>query len=81
VGGVSRAWSIARDRQIRETHAKLHFELEMHHEQINKHHTKYGILVSLANEEAQTSTHMVVSLQKHPHIVVDHYTYLVTMCQ
>ncbi len=39
--------------------------------QINNHHTKYGILVSLANEKAQTSTHMVVSLQKHANIVVD----------
>ncbi len=52
----------------------------MHLLQINKHHTKYGISVSLANEKAQTSTHMVVSLQKHPHIVVDPSSYLVTMC-
>jgi len=52
----------------------------MHLLQINKHHTKSGILVSLANEKAQTSTHMVVSLQKHPHIVVDASSYLVTMC-
>jgi hypothetical protein len=61
--------------------------------QINKNHTKYGILVSLAKEKAQPSTHMVILLQKHPHIVsvmvyhhrlvmvVDHYTELVTMCQ
>jgi len=62
-------WSIVRDGKIKETHAKLNFELEMHHEQINKHYTKYGILVSSANEKAQTSSHMVVSLQKHPHIV------------
>jgi hypothetical protein len=53
----------------------------MHLEQLNKHHTNYGILVSLANEKAQTSIHMLVSLQKHRHIVVDCYTYLVTMCQ
>ncbi len=52
----------------------------MHLLQINKHHIKYGILVSLANEKALTSTHMVVSLQKHPHSVVDPYSYLVTMC-
>jgi len=43
--------------------------------------TKYGLLVSLANEKAQTSTQILVPLQKHPHIVVDPYTYLVTMCQ
>jgi hypothetical protein len=55
--------------QIKETHAKLNVELEMHHKQINKHHTKYGILEILAYEKAQTSTHMVVSLHKHPHIV------------
>ncbi len=41
----------------------------MHHKQINKHHTKYGIVEILAYEKAQTSTHMVVSLHKHPHIV------------
>jgi hypothetical protein len=34
-----------------------------------KQHAKYGILVSFPNEKAQTSSHMVVSLQKHPHIV------------
>ncbi len=68
-GGVSKVWSIVQDGQIKETHAKLNVELEMHHKQINKHHTKYGILEILAYEKAQTSTHMVVSLHKHPHIV------------
>jgi hypothetical protein len=34
-----------------------------------KQHTKYGILVGFPNEKAQTSSHMVVSLEKHPHIV------------
>jgi hypothetical protein len=67
--GVLKISSIVQDGQIKETHAKLNFELEMHHEHFNKHHTKYGILVSLANEKAQSSTCMVVSLQKHPHIV------------
>jgi hypothetical protein len=81
MGGVSKVWSIVWYGQIKETHAKLNFELEMHLEQLNKHHTNYGILVSLANEKAQTSIHMLVSLQKHRHIVVDCYTYLVTMCQ
>jgi hypothetical protein len=37
---------------IKETHAKLNSELEMHNEQINKNHTKYGILVSLIKEKA-----------------------------
>jgi hypothetical protein len=52
--------SIVQDGQIKETHAKLIFELEMHHEQISKDHSNYGILASLANENAQTSTHMMV---------------------
>jgi hypothetical protein len=69
IRGVSKVWSIVQDGQIKETHAKLNFELEMHQEQTNKHQTKYGILVSLANEKTQTSTHILVSLQKHPHIV------------
>jgi hypothetical protein len=80
IRGVSKVWSIVQDGQVKETHATSNFELEMHLLQINKHHTKYGISVSLANEKAQTSTHMVVSLQKHPHIVVDPSSYLVTMC-
>jgi hypothetical protein len=59
----------------------------MHNEQINKYKTNYGSLVSLAKEKAQPSSHMVILLQKHPHIVsvmvyhhhrlvmvVDHYT-------
>jgi hypothetical protein len=59
----------------------------MHNEQINRNHTNYGILVSLAKEKGQPSSHMVILLQKHPHIVsvivyhqhrlvmvVDHYT-------
>ncbi len=53
----------------KETHAKLNSELEMHHEQINKNHTKYGNLVSFAKEKAQPSSHMVILFQKHPHIV------------
>jgi hypothetical protein len=35
-GGVSKVWSIVQDGQIKEAHAELNFELEMHHEQINK---------------------------------------------
>jgi hypothetical protein len=35
----------------------------------------------MANEKTQPFTHLVVSLQKHPHIVVDPYSYLVTMRQ
>jgi hypothetical protein len=31
----------------------------MHNEQINKYRTKYEILVSLAKEKAQSSSHMV----------------------
>jgi hypothetical protein len=68
-GGVSKVWSIVLDGQIKETHAKLNSDLEMHHEQIHKDHTNHGILVSLANEKAQISSHIVVSLQKNPHIV------------
>jgi len=80
MGGVSKVWSIVQDRQIKDS-CKIKFELEMHHKQINKHHTTYGILVSLPNEKAQTSTHILVSLQKHHGIVVQPFTYLVTMCQ
>jgi hypothetical protein len=36
IGGVSEVWSIVRDEQMKETHAKLNSELEMHYEQINK---------------------------------------------
>jgi hypothetical protein len=68
-GGVSKVWSIVQDGQMKETHTKFNSELEMHHEQILNDHTKYGILPSLANEKAQISSHMVVSLQKQPHIV------------
>jgi hypothetical protein len=32
--GVSKVWSIVQDGQIKDTHAKLNFELEMHPEQI-----------------------------------------------
>jgi hypothetical protein len=50
----------------------------MQNEQINNNHTKYRILVSLAKEKAQPSSHLVILLQNHPHIlsvmVVNHYT-------
>jgi len=41
----------------------------MHNEQINKNHTTYRILVSLAKEKAQPSSHLVILFQNHPHIV------------
>jgi hypothetical protein len=86
IGGVSKVCSIVCHGQIKQTHAKLNSELEMHNEQINKDHTKHGILVSLAKAKAEPSSHMVILLQKHPHIVsvmlyhhrlvmvADHYT-------
>jgi hypothetical protein len=86
IGGVSKVCSIVCHGQIKETHAKLSSELEIHNEQINKDHAKHGILVSLAKEKAQPSSHMLILLQKHPPIVsvmvyhhglvmvVDHYT-------
>jgi hypothetical protein len=52
IGGVSKVCSFVCHGEIKETHAKLNSELEMHNEQINKNHTKYGILVSLAKEKA-----------------------------
>jgi hypothetical protein len=69
IGGVSKVCSIVCHGQIKETHAKLNSELEMHHEQINKDHTKYGNLVSFAKEKARPSSHIMILLQKHPHIV------------
>jgi hypothetical protein len=68
-GGVSKVCSIVCHGQIKETHAKLNSELQIHNEQINKNHTKYGILVSLAKEKAQPSSHLVILLQNHPRIV------------
>jgi hypothetical protein len=93
IGGVSKVCSIVCHGQIKETHAELNSELEMHNKQINKDHTKHGILVTLTKEKAQPSSHMLILLQKHPHfvsvmvyhhhllMVVDQYTELVTMCQ